>query len=228
MADKKAAPRPRTRLYLITPPQIDLAAFLPTYEAALAAGDIACLQLRLKNPDGNAADAELVKAAAAAMLPAAHARDIAFLLNDDPQLAKELGCDGVHIGQDDMPCADARRLMGPEAIIGVTCHASKHLAMEAGDAGADYVAFGAFYETATKDAKTQAAPDVLSFWQQFVELPCVAIGGITPDNAAPLVDAGADFIAASGSVWNHAEGAAAAVSRFNAVFDRLHDETLNK
>lgn len=220
--DQPAPPRPKTRLYLITPPQIDLPAFLPSYEAALAAGDIACIQLRLKNPDGSAAPADAVAAAAEALMPPAHARDIAFLLNDDPALAKALGCDGVHVGQDDAPYAEAREMMGDDAIIGVTCHNSKHLAMQAGEDGADYVAFGAFYDTATKDPKTRAEPDLLRFWQQFVELPCVAIGGITPDNAAPLVEAGADFIAASGGVWAGADGPAAAVARFNAVFDEQH------
>ena len=117
-----------------------------------------------------------------------------------------------------------RAIMGDDKIIGVTCHDSKHLAMEAGEAGADYVAFGAFYETQTKQAKTQASPDILSFWQEFVELPCVAIGGITPDNAAPLVAAGADFIAASGGVWQHGEGAAAAVRAFNDIFDTAHQK----
>jgi thiamine-phosphate pyrophosphorylase len=114
--------------------------------------------------------------------------------------------------------------LGDDKIIGVTCHDSKHLAMEAGEAGADYVAFGAFYETQTKQAKTQADPDILSFWQQFVELPCVAIGGITPENAAPLVAAGADFIAASGSIWGHGEGAAASVRAFNQLFDEAHQK----
>ena len=114
--------------------------------------------------------------------------------------------------------------MGEDKIIGITCHDSKHLAMEAGEAGADYVAFGAFFETQTKQAKTKASPDILSFWQEFVELPCVAIGGITPDNAAPLVAGGADFIAASGGVWQYGEGAAAAVRAFNDIFETAHQK----
>ena len=148
--------------------------------------------------------------------------DVAFVLNDDAVLAHKYGCDGVHIGQSDTPYEQARAHLGDDAIIGVTCHDSKHLAMEAGEAGADYVAFGAFYETQTKDAKTRAEPDLLTFWQQFVELPCVAIGGITPDNAGPLVEAGADFIAASGSVWGHKDGAAAAIATFTSLFEQLH------
>ncbi len=223
MAKKKdPQPRPKTRLYLITPPQIELAVFADTLEAALAGGDAACLQLRLKNADGTVAPEADIAAAIEKLMPLAHAHDVAFLLNDNPAMAKKYGCDGAHIGQSDMPYKEARALMGDDAIIGVTCHDSKHLAMEAGDAGADYVAFGAFYDTTTKDASSRATADILAFWQEFVELPCVAIGGITPDNAAPLVEAGADFIAASSSVWQHKDGAAAAIMQFNQLFDDLH------
>lgn len=223
MAKKKdPQPRPKTRLYLITPPQVELAVFADTLEVALAAGDVACLQLRLKNADGTAALEADIAAAIEKLIPLAHAHDVAFLLNDNPAMAKKYGCDGAHIGQSDMPYKEARALMGDDAIIGVTCHDSKHLAMEAGDAGADYVAFGAFYDTTTKDASSRATADILAFWQEFVELPCVAIGGITPDNAAPLVEAGADFIAASSSVWQHKDGAAAAIMQFNQLFDDLH------
>ena len=217
--DKKGQARARTRLYLITPPQLDPQDFAPLLDDTLAAGDVASVQLRLKGEDNRSVADGVIEAAVLALMPVAHKHDVAFILNDDPALAAKLDCDGVHIGQDDMTYGAARTVMGDDKIIGVTCHDSKHLAMEAGEAGADYVAFGAFYETQTKQAKTQADPDILSFWQQFVELPCVAIGGITPDNAAPLVEAGADFIAASGSIWGHAEGAAAAVGAFNRVFD---------
>ena len=220
--DKKAPKRPRSRLYLITPPALNPQDFAPILKEALAAGDVACLQLRLKNADGTQAPEAGIADAVKHLMPLAHARDVAFILNDDAALAHKYGCDGVHIGQSDTPYAEARGLLGDEAIIGVTCHDSKHLAMEAGEAGADYVAFGAFYETQTKDAKTRAEPDLLTFWQQFVELPCVAIGGITPDNAAPLVEAGADFIAASGSVWGHEDGPAAAIAAFSDLFDALH------
>ena len=217
--DKKGQARARTRLYLITPPQLDPQDFAPLLNDTLAAGDVASVQLRLKGEDNRPVADCVIEAAVLALMPVAHKHDVAFILNDDPALAAKLDCDGVHIGQDDMTYGAARTVMGDDKIIGVTCHDSKHLAMEAGEAGADYVAFGAFYETQTKQAKTQAGPDILSFWQQFVELPCVAIGGITPDNAAPLVEAGADFIAASGSIWGHAEGATAAVGAFNRVFD---------
>ena len=222
MASKKPQGRARTRLYLITPPQLHVTEFAPLLDEALTAGDVACLQLRLKNTDNHAADEALIAEAIAQLMPVAHRHDVAFILNDNPELAAKYDCDGAHIGQDDIAYEAARAIMGEDKIIGVTCHDSKHLAMEAGEAGADYVAFGAFYETQTKQAKTQASPDILSFWQEFVELPCVAIGGITPDNAATLVAAGADFIAASNSVWQHAGGAALAVQAFNDIFDAVH------
>ena len=198
--------------------------FAPLLDEALAAGDVACLQLRLKNTDNQAADEALIAEAIAQLMPVAHRHNVAFILNDNPELAAKYDCDGAHIGQDDMAYEAARAIMGDDKIIGVTCHDSKHLAMEAGEAGADYVAFGAFYDTQTKQAKSNADADILSFWQEFVELPCVAIGGITPDNAAPLVAAGADFIAASGGVWQHGEGAAAAVRAFNDIFDTAHQK----
>jgi thiamine-phosphate pyrophosphorylase len=202
---------PLCRLYLITPPRLDdLAAFAKTLEAALAAGDVAALQIRLKD----AADAE-IEAAVRALSPIAQAHDVAVILNDRPDLAARLGCDGVHIGQEDATYAEARRLMGKERIIGVTCHDSRHLAMEAAEAGADYVAFGAFFDTTTKDASTRADPDILSIWQETMQVPCVAIGGITIENGRALVAAGADFLAVSAGAWAHPEGAAAAVAAFN-------------
>jgi len=135
-------------------------------------------------------------------------RDVAFIVNDSISLAKRLGADGVHLGQKDGDVREARERLGREAQIGVTCHASRHLAMEAGEAGADYVAFGAFFPTGTKDVEHRADPEILTWWQGLFELPCVAIGGITPDNCGPLIDAGADFLAVSGAVWNGDEAAA--------------------
>ena len=203
---------PVCRLYLITPPTIDdLAAFGRTLSQALDAGDVAALQLRLKDaPDG------LIAAAVDVLFPIARSRDVALILNDRPDLAARLGCDGVHVGQEDTPCAEARRIVGPDRIVGVTCHDSRHLAMEAAEAGADYVAFGAFFATATKDAPTRAEPEILTVWQETMQVPCVAIGGITVDNCRTLVAAGADFIAVSAGVWSHAQGPAAAVAAFNA------------
>lgn len=207
---------PDCRLYLITPPVIDdLAAFGRLLAQALDAGDVAALQIRLKGVDD-----QVIAAAVDALAPIAQARGVAVILNDRPDLAARLGCDGVHVGQSDMPYGEARRLMGPKAMIGVTCHDSRHLAMEAAEAGADYVAFGAFFPTTTKDAPTRAEPDILSIWQETMEVPCVAIGGITADNAEGLAAAGADFLAVSGGVWNHPQGPAAAVVALNEAIGR--------
>jgi thiamine-phosphate pyrophosphorylase len=207
---------PDCRLYLITPPVIDdLAAFGRLLAQTLDAGDVAALQIRLKGVDD-----QVIAAAADALAPIAQARGVAVILNDRPDLAARLGCDGVHVGQSDMPYGEARRLMGPNAMIGVTCHDSRHLAMEAAEAGADYVAFGAFFPTITKDAPTRAEPDILSIWQETMEVPCVAIGGITADNAEGLAAAGADFLAVSGGVWNHPQGPAAAVVALNEAISR--------
>ena len=199
------------RLYLITPPTLpDLEAFARELEAALDAGEVAALQLRLK-PAGD----DEVRRAAERLGPLAQARGVALILNDRPDLARALGCDGVHVGQSDASCAEARRIMGAGAIVGVTCHDSRHLAIEAAEAGADYVAFGAFFPTATKAAETRAEPDLLSVWQETMQTPCVAIGGITVETARSLAAAGADFLAVSAGVWSHPEGAAAAVRRLN-------------
>jgi thiamine-phosphate pyrophosphorylase len=199
------------QLYLITPPRID-DAFAARLAEALDGGDVAALQIRLKDHTRDE-----VRALAPALIETAHARDVAVILNDDPELAAALGCDGVHIGQQDGTVKAARAVMGKDRTVGVTCHDSRHLAMVAGEAGADYVAFGAFFPTQTKDAPTQADTSILTWWTELFELPCVAIGGITVDNARPLVDAGADFLAVSGGVWNHPDGPAAAVKAFNAI-----------
>jgi thiamine-phosphate pyrophosphorylase len=198
------------RLYLITPPRIDdLPAFLAALEEALSAGDVAALQVRLKDvPDGE------IERVTRAVLPIAHAHEVAVILNDRPDLAAQLGCDGVHIGQDDASYAEARRIMGPRAMVGVTCHDSRHLAMEAAEAGADYVAFGAVFPTTTKDAATACDLETLTIWQETMQTPCVAIGGITPENCAPVVKAGADFLAASSAVWSRPDGPGAAVKAF--------------
>ena len=198
------------RLYLITPPRIAPAAFSDVLAAALDAGDVACVQLRLKDADDDA-----VRHAAEALRPVAQARDVAFLMNDRPDLARETGCDGVHVGQQDAPYTEARALLGPEAMIGVTCHDSRHLAVEAASNGADYVAFGAFHPTGTKETKAHPDIDILVWWSETTTVPGVAIGGITPLNCSPLVSAGADFLAVVTAVWDHAEGPAAAVKAFN-------------
>ena len=220
MRSSKAAPAPAPtdahpcRLYLITPPRLDdLDGFAGQLEEALSGGDVAAVQLRLKDTP----DAEIL-IAAARLKPLIEAAGAILILNDRPDLAKAAGADGVHLGQEDAPYAAARRLLGPQAVIGVTCHDSRHLAMQAAEAGADYVAFGAFFPTATKSPKSTATPDLLHWWAEIFEVPCVAIGGITPDNAAPLVQAGADFLAVSAGVWAHPNGARAAVAAFSALF----------
>jgi thiamine-phosphate pyrophosphorylase len=203
----------RCRLYLVTPPAFALRPFAEQLKAALGAGDVASLQLRMKN----AADDD-IRRAADALMPIAQSSGVAFILNDRPNLSAQLRADGVHIGQDDMPYAEARALVGKDAIIGVTCHASRHLAIEAAGAGADYVAFGAFFPTTTKEPKASADVELLAWWSELMTVPCVAIGGITVEYAKPLVDAGADFLAVCAGVWNHPNGPAAAVKAFNAQF----------
>ena len=199
------------RLYLITPPRLDPSVFRDSLSAALDSGDVACLQLRLKD-----ASEDDIARATEALMPIAAARNVAFLLNDNASLAVKLGCDGAHLGQGDGNHAEARRLLAGR-ILGITCHASRHLAMEAGELGADYVAFGAFYPTETKETTHQATPDILAWWDDLFEIPSVAIGGITAENCDPLVRAGADFLAVVSAVWNHPDGPSKGVSAMQAA-----------
>lgn len=197
------------RLYLVTPPALDPPAFRDVLAAALDAGDVASVQLRLKDIDDDA-----LRRAIDVLRPVAQARDVAFLLNDRPDLAVATGCDGAHVGQTDTPAIQARRILG-DLVMGVTCHASRDLAMTAGEQGADYVAFGAFFPTATKETVHTAGTELLEWWSELMEIPSVAIGGITAANCGPLVRAGADFLAVVGAVWNHPDGAAAGVRAMN-------------
>ena len=197
------------QLYLISPLEVG-GTFPDRLARALDAGPVAAFQLRLKNVDEHEA-ARL----AAPLQEICAAREVAFIVNDSISLAKRIKADGVHLGQDDGTVEEARQRLGRDAQVGVTCHNSRHLAMEAGEAGADYVAFGAFFPTTTKQIEYTAEPDLLRWWQELMELPCVAIGGITPDNCAPLVAAGADFLAVSGAVWNGDE--VEAVQAFHRV-----------
>jgi thiamine-phosphate pyrophosphorylase len=201
---------------LITPAAFEPRAFARELAAALDAGDVACLQLRLKD----APDSDVLRAAEIVM-PICARRDVAFIVNDRPDLAKKADADGVHVGQDDASYRDARLILGPDKIVGVTCHGSRHLALEAAEAGADYVAFGAFFPTATKEAKSKADPDIVRWWSDIMTVPCVAIGGITVDNCATLVEAGADFLAVVSGVWNYPKGPAQAVEDFNAAIERV-------
>jgi thiamine-phosphate pyrophosphorylase len=199
------------QLYLISP--LDVGGDFPDQlNAALGAGPVAAFQFRVKDLDQHAA-ARL----AAPLQEICADHDVAFIVNDDVALAKRLKADGVHLGQGDGDPQDARQVLGPDAQIGVTCHASRHLAMQAGEAGANYVAFGAFYPSTTKVVEHHAEPDILTWWQGLFELPCVAIGGITPANAGTLVTAGADFLAVSSAVWTHEGGGDAGVAAMLAA-----------
>src|SRR4051812_28839220 len=201
------------RLYLITPPSFELKSFADALRRALDAGDVASVQLRLKD----VSDDDILRAAEQ-LRPIIHRGNAAFLMNDRPDLAAKAGADGVHIGQDDAGYEDARAAVGGNGIVGVTCHNSRHLAIDAAERGVDYVAFGAFYPTATKEIRLQADIETLRWWAEMMVVPCVAIGGITVENAKPLIDAGADFLAVSAGVWSHPLGVAAAVKSFNALF----------
>jgi thiamine-phosphate pyrophosphorylase len=192
------------RLYLITPPVLP-SNFSVLLASALDTGDVAAVQLRLKDVPDDA----LLKIIDQ-LRPVVQSRGVAFLLNDRPDLAVKAGCDGAHVGQTDMKAPAARKIL-KDLTLGVTCHGSRHLAMQAGEDGADYVAFGAFYPTTTKEPPAMAELETLEWWAKMMELPCVAIGGITAANCAPLVKAGADFLAVVGAVWNHPESPAAGV-----------------
>lgn len=205
------------RLYLITPSEIpDVRAFAQVLEETLAAGDVASLQLRLKGVED-----EVIFTTARKLMPVCHAHDVAFILNDRPDLARDLKCDGVHVGPDDASYQEARAIVGPDAAVGVTCKDSRHFAMDVAEAGADYVAFGAFFPSGTKDDTTPAELEILEIWSETTNVPCVAIGGITVENCEAIVRTGADFIAVCGGVWNHPQGPAQAVREFNEIFQRL-------
>lgn len=213
--DAFAAPQRQhpCQLYLISPQQVG-GDFPDRLRAALGAGPVAAFQMRVKDVDPH----QLALLAEPLQRICADA-DVAFIVNDSVSLAKRLGADGVHLGQKDGDARDAREMLGPSVQIGVTCHDSRHLAMEAGEKGADYVAFGAFYPTTTKPSEYRPDPRLLSWWTSLFEVPCVAIGGITPANAAPLVAAGADFIAVCQAIWSESDPAGA-VRRFTDLFER--------
>jgi thiamine-phosphate pyrophosphorylase len=199
-----------SQLYLITPPRFDPAPFADSLAEAIDSGNVACVQLRLKDVEDDE-----IRRVCDVLRPVVQDRDAAFLMNDRPDLAVELGCDGVHVGQEDAAYEDARRIVGADAIVGVTCHNSRDLAFAAGEAGADYVAFGAFYPTTTKAPKSTAEIETLEAWTMMTTVPSVAIGGITVENCKPLVRAGADFLAVVAGVWDYPEGPGAAVNAFN-------------
>jgi len=208
--------RATTRLYLITPPALDPDSFARELDAALSGGDVACVQLRLKDVD----DAT-IRRAAKVLQPIVQGRGVAFVMNDRPDLAAEFDCDGVHVGEEDWPYARARAEVGPDRVVGVTCGDSRHRALVAAEAGADYVAFGAFFPSGTKaGAKYRATPEILRDWSETTVVPCCAIGGITQENCPPLVEAGADFLAVIGAIWSYPQGPKQAVADFSVVFAR--------
>ena len=194
------------QLYLISPQEVG-GAFPDRLRAALEPGVATAFQLRVKDVDEH----ELARLAEPLQRICADA-NVAFIVNDSMALAKRIGADGVHLGQSDGEIAEARAALGPDAQIGRTCHDSRHLAMEAGEQGADYVAFGAFHPTTTKPSNYRPDKSILSWWGAVFEIPSVAIGGITPANARPLVEAGADFIAVCQAVWSAEDTAAAAAA----------------
>ena len=213
---------PPCQLYLITPAVIeDMDAYLLALKAALGAAPeqlpIACLQIRLKEMNAAPISDSAIIQAVSAIKPLCHQYGVNVVINDRPDLAASCGADGAHIGQDDMDYYSSRELLGGDAIIGVTCHNSRELAFQAARAGADYVAFGAFYETSTKAPKFRAELEILQWWHQAVEVPSVAIGGITVENARPLIEAGADFIAVSSGIWAHPKGPADAVRQLSVL-----------
>jgi thiamine-phosphate pyrophosphorylase len=220
MSQASGGARECCRVYLITPPALDPVPFAGKLAAALDADDVAAVQLRLKESGDDA-----WRRAIDVLRPVCQSRGVAFLLNDRPELVRATGCDGAHVGQDDMPARDVRRLLGPDLTLGVTCKGSRDLAMQAGEDGADYVAFGAFYPSATKDVAALLDPEILHWWSEMMELPSCAIGGITPENCAPLVRARVDFLAVVGCVWNHPDGPAAGVRALNAAIREASGST---
>ncbi|POF63149.1 thiamine phosphate synthase [Novacetimonas maltaceti] len=206
------------QLYLVTPESLDPPQFAPLLARALDAGPVAAVQLRLKDvPD------DTIRRAIDVLRPVAHERDVAFILNDRPDLARATGCDGAHVGMEDMSVEDARRILGDDLQLGVSCYDSRDMAMRAGEGGADYVAFGAFFPSPSKETSVRAGTDLLTWWSSVMELPVVAIGGITPENCPPLVRAGADFLAVISAVWSHPDGPGAGVRAMNAAMDAASD-----
>lgn len=204
---------PHCQLYLITPPHLNPHEFKPLLIDALEAGPVAAVQLRLKQVTD-----EEIGQAIEILKPVVQNQNIAFILNDRPDLAIKYECDGVHIGMDDMPIKQARQIIGDQLQLGVSCYDSKDMAMRAGEAGADYIAYGAFFPSLSKETEVRAPIDLLNWWSELMELPVVAIGGITPQNCKSLVKAGADFLAVIHAVWGHAKGPAEGVREMlNAI-----------
>ena len=201
-----------TKLYLISPSSVNISEFAVSLEEVLSTGLASCFQLRLKDIN----DQEIINISKV-LKPICHKNNVAFILNDRLDLASIVGADGVHLGEDDGSISDARKFLGPKAIIGASCYNSKHLAMEAAEKGADYVAFGAFFETKTKKAKTKAEISIIKDWVFISDVPCLAIGGIDPENCHELVEAGVDFIAVVGSIWTSSDSPRNAIKNFKSI-----------
>jgi len=201
-----------TKLYLISPPNINVNEFIFSLDDVLNTGLVSCFQLRLKNVK----DEDIIESSKA-LKPICNKYNVPFILNDRLDLVNKVEADGVHLGEDDGSILEARKLLGPKAIIGASCYNSKHLAMEAAEEGADYVAFGAFFDTITKDPKTKADINIIKDWTLISNIPCVAIGGINSSNCKELVDAGADFIAVVGSIWSKNDDPKSAVNKFKSI-----------
>ena len=208
------------RLYLISPPAFNLDEFSGQLSLALKSGDVACLQLRLKGATDRS-----IRTASSELIPICKEHGVAFLINDRPDLAADVGADGVHVGADDASYAEARRLVGHDAIVGVSCYNSRHSAMVAGEDGADYIAFGAFFPTTTKQPRVRAKPDLITWWHTNTTVPCVAIGGISAENCGVLVRAGADFLAVISGIWSNPDGPGIAVSAFNEEI-KIHSKAI--
>jgi thiamine-phosphate pyrophosphorylase len=212
LGNKGSKPEP-CRLYLVTPPVFDPAVFRDDVAAALDAGDVAAFQLWLNDPSD-----DQLKRAIDTLRPVVQARDVAFLVNGRPDLAVAMGCDGAHLDQTGADIAAARKKLG-DLTLGVSCLGSRELAFDAGEDGADYVSFGGFFPSGTKNLSEFVAPDIIAWWAEMMELPCVAVGGLNAENCAPLVKAGADFVAVVGAVWSHPDGPAAGVRAMNAAIN---------
>lgn len=217
----------KCKLYLISPPKFEIDEMAHNLKEAFKGGPVPVFQLRMKNLDAaskqyiSPANEEEVREAIEILLPICRENNCAFILNDNPKLAAEMGCDGVHLGVEDISVKEARKIVGKNFVIGASCYASKDRAFQAGEEGADYVAFGAFYDTQTKTPRGRPTPELLEFWSKYTNIPCVAIGGIKVENAAPIIKAGADFIAVVTGVWDYKKGIAQAVKDFNELFGKL-------
>ncbi len=201
-----------TKIYLITPPKIDENFFFTSLENVLSTKIVSCLQIRLKNVE----DKNIIEICKI-VRPICDNYKIPLIINDRLDLVKKCDADGVHLGQEDGSIKDARKYLGSNFIIGASCYNSKHIAMEAAENGADYVAFGAFFESKTKVPKVKVKKNIIEDWNFISNIPCVAIGGITPTNCKDLIKAGADHLAVIGSIWNSDKSPEKAIMDFKKI-----------